>query len=110
MQDESLNETPTGVLEDWWVQHVASLDEFIIWGSLYFDEKGRFFDGTLIHTSGIAKAVYDPDYLREGHTVKTRNSTYRLGKKLEKTSTQNALGQDIFNAKVNEILKTGDAQ
>lgn len=48
-----------------------------VWGYVYGDTKGRFSDGTLIHTSSVA-ANQAP--LQQGGLLKTRNSVYRLGK------------------------------
>lgn len=81
MQDESLDTPVNGVLENWFVQPFASFYEYVIWGNIHFDDKGRFFDGTMIHTSGIYGGNSRYSKLKEGDIVTTRNSTYRLGKK-----------------------------
>lgn len=47
----------------------------VIWGFIYGDTKGRFRDGTWIHTSNIVE--------RKGKIIKTLNSTYKLGKKFK---------------------------
>ena len=65
----------TGVLENWAVDQSTS-KEFVIWGHIYGDTNGRFKDGTMVHTSGIKNRKCE-----EGDVVKTRNSTYLLGKK-----------------------------
>ena len=65
----------TGTLEDWWVDQCTK-KEFIIYGNLFGDHKGRFQDGTNIHTSGIKNRKCE-----EGDVVSTRNSRYLLGKK-----------------------------
>lgn len=72
----------TGRLEDWAVdpRKFAEDTEIIIWGFCYEDIHSRFRDGTQIHTSGIKLADYPIDELKEGMVVKTRNSTYLLGK------------------------------
>ena len=63
----------TGRLEDWVIDPVFD----IVWGHCYDDSKGRFRDGTYIHTSSV------PDLrkkaLQKGDLVKTLNSTYLLG-------------------------------
>lgn len=68
----------TGRLESW-----SKDGRFnILWGRIYGDIRGRFRDGTLIHTSDI------PDFkevlLGEGQVVHTLNSHYLLGKPFEK--------------------------
>ncbi|MGL1886294.1 MAG: hypothetical protein OCD76_07245 [Reichenbachiella sp.] len=68
----------TGRLEDWYRSQPASYeDEFMIWGDCYDDIHKRFPDGMVIHTSGIKNRE-----VKEGDVVKTRNSTYLLGKEL----------------------------
>lgn len=44
----------------------------VIWGYIYDDSKGRFADGTFIHTSKIVSI--------DGDILKTRNSVYILEK------------------------------
>lgn len=48
-----------------------------IWGYVYRDTKGRFVDGTWIHTSSIPNA--NPSEYVEGFVVQTRNTQYLLG-------------------------------
>lgn len=52
----------------------------IIWGNVYDDSRGRFPDGTLIHTSDID--VKELSNASEGECVDTLNSRYLLGKPL----------------------------
>ena len=66
----------TGRLEEWFIGREIG-DEFLVWGHCYDDVHERFFDGQLIHTSGIRIRP-----LKEGDVVETRNSTYLLGKQL----------------------------
>lgn len=63
-----------GTIEQWHREQ-TSRKEFIIYGYVYGDTKGRFPDGTYIHTSGIKNRK-----LTKGDIVKTRNSVYKLGK------------------------------
>lgn len=62
------------ILENWSVENVTE-EEFMIWGYVYGDTKGRFYDGQYIHTSGIKYG----EALDKGSVVNTRNSTYTLG-------------------------------
>ena len=64
----------TGKLENWYMEQVTR-KEFIIWGHLSGDSKGRWPDGRWIHTSGVKNRR-----IKEGDIVRTRNSTYLLGK------------------------------
>lgn len=68
----------TGRLEDW----THDKEGFnVIWGHVYEDVRGRFRDGTWIHTSVLRHpkiAVH-----KEGDIVRTLNSTYLLGKPRE---------------------------
>jgi hypothetical protein len=48
-----------------------------IWGYVYRDTKGRFVDGTWIHTSSIPNP--NPNNYEEGVVVQTRNTRYLLG-------------------------------
>ena len=66
------------ILEQWEVQE-DELEEYIIWGNIYDDDKMRFKDGTRIHTSGISHKIFPTPALKEGSTVVTRNSIYQLG-------------------------------
>jgi len=68
------NSKITGLLENWYVVRVSE-DEFIIQGEIWGDIKGRFPNGTFIHTSGILNRD-----VAEGCVVETRNSVYKLGK------------------------------
>lgn len=63
-----------GTIEQWHREQV-SRKEFIIYGYVYGDTKGRFPDGTYIQTSGVMNRA-----IKEGDIVKTRNSVYKLGK------------------------------
>jgi hypothetical protein len=64
----------TGRLENWWYDAT----NHVFWGYLYDDVKDRWRDGVHIHTS----MCHAPD-AKEGDVIKTRNSTYLLGKKAE---------------------------
>jgi len=64
----------TGRLENWAWDDVHP----VIWGFIYDDERGRFRDGTWIHTSLINKKKFKE--LKAGDTVETLNSSYLLGK------------------------------
>lgn len=75
MEHLKMNETKvTGRLEKW------SYDptNHMFWGRVYGDSKGRFADGTYIHTSMCHK----PD-AKEGDIIKTHYSTYLLGEKYD---------------------------
>lgn len=62
----------TGRLENWvWDERG------IYWGNIYEDSRGRFNDGTWIHTSLVKK---EKKNRIEGDLVKTLNSIYILGK------------------------------
>lgn len=65
----------TGRLESWWYDEL----NHVLWGNLYEDTKGRWWDGAQIHTS-VLSMPRNPD-LSEGMIIKTRNSTYLLGEK-----------------------------
>jgi hypothetical protein len=67
----------TGTLENWRVKFIND-EEMIIWGNLNGDIHKRWREGQYIHTSGIAVRG-----VKEGDVVTTRNSVYKLGKKLE---------------------------
>ena len=60
----------TGHLENWWKDPFFK----IVWGQIYDDIKGRFPDGTLIHTSDIVS--WEDEYF-----INTLNSRYSLGNK-----------------------------
>lgn len=64
----------SGILEMWWYD--LNLNRIV--GTIYGDSKGRFKDGTRIHTSTLAPTSMPLD---EGALVTTRNSTYLLGKR-----------------------------
>jgi len=70
----------TGRLEAWEVMQFSH-EEYIIWGSVYEDEEGRFKDGEYIHTSTVS--IKDFPSPKEGDVVTTRNSTYLLGCSVE---------------------------
>lgn len=63
----------TGRLEGWRIDPTYS----IIWGYIYDDERKRFPDGALIHTSYIDNLRNSN--LSKGDVVTTLNSTYLLG-------------------------------
>lgn len=88
MDEELVESKVTGILENWFVQRYASLGEYVIWGEIHFDEKGRFFDNTMIHTSGISEFDYNPKILKKGDIVRTRNSVYVLGEPKELSPDQ----------------------
>ena len=64
---------------EFWEVHEDELDEYVIWGDIYGDKKGRFRDGTRIHTSGISHKSFPTTELKQGTTILTRNSIYQLG-------------------------------
>lgn len=68
----------TGRLENWYFDLYFN----VIWGQVYDDSKGRFIDGTLIHTSDliIPRNHTRKDPPVEGDIMQTRNSRYLLGK------------------------------
>ena len=57
----------TGRLENWVKDRIFK----IYWGNIYGDVRGRFVDGTRIHTS-------DVEYVKD-NKVYTLNSIYELG-------------------------------
>jgi hypothetical protein len=61
----------TGRLENWWFDEL----NHVYWGNLYDDVRKRWADATFIHTS----MCHFPN-AKEGDIIKTRNSTYLLGK------------------------------
>lgn len=62
-----------GVLRDSYRQVIDDVE--IIVGKIYGDKKGRFLDGTVIHTSRIQDIEVDKDGQK---FVKTLNSVYLL--------------------------------
>ncbi len=75
VQDESVEEIVPqvdGVLEDWIAYPFGGSR---INGKIYGDSKGRFNDGEVVTTSTVVEGD-----IKEGSIVKTRNSSYRLGK------------------------------
>ena len=60
----------TNILKDWTIERYGN--DVIVYGTIYNDLKGRFKDGTKIHTSTVLKANFV-----EG-TIETRNSVYHL--------------------------------
>ena len=61
----------TGELHDWKKQPIPGHEgEFVIWGRVYNDSKGRWPDGHWIRTSLISRV--------EGDLAITLNSVYRL--------------------------------
>lgn len=74
----------TGTLEQWIVEPTwAHMNKyFVVVGLVYGDSRNRFEDGTQIYTSSldlerIGKKIKD---LKEGDTIYTQNSVYKLGK------------------------------
>lgn len=63
----------TGTLENWSISLVNNIYGPVYWGHIFGDIKGRFADGSFIHTSHVLK--------RKGKIIHTMNSVYRLGKK-----------------------------
>jgi len=71
----------TGRLEDWTYDKLYN----VVWGYIYDDTRGRFFDGQRIHTSDIPSTRLngrDASQFVEGSVILTRNSRYLLGKPL----------------------------
>ena len=75
--EDKIDARVTGTLEHWWYDDLYNC----VWGHIDEDVKGRFPNGTLIHTSDIPKfkesRVCDA---KQGDYICTRNSIYRLGK------------------------------
>lgn len=67
----------TGRIENWYVDVYGFP---VLWGDVYEDTKGRFKDGTHIHTSQITEKQVGE--LTEGYVLVTLNSVYLLGKSL----------------------------
>lgn len=65
------------VLQNWFFEQTPR-GSYVITGNIYGDEKGRFEDGTIIHTSKLESV----DFLNG--IAKTLNSTYHLGSKKER--------------------------
>lgn len=83
-----MTEEVTARLENW------RLDGFgfdIIWGEIYDDSKGRFPDGTTIHTSSIPGYKEKAKKFKKGDRVQTLNSVYLLGNKKRKSRKTSAL-------------------
>ncbi len=77
----------TGRLESWTV-HQSSHGQYVIYGFVYDDVEERFADEDWIHTSGIKESDHPVAELKAGDIVKTRNSSYLLGKQfLTKSQT-----------------------
>ena len=68
----------TGRLENWQYSKTNN----IIYGEIYDDVRGRWVDGTPIHTSNIPNGRRGVDF-KEGEIIYTLNSTYLLGKEDE---------------------------
>lgn len=68
-------QTVTGRIQNWstWGNTVV--------GEIYDDIEGRFADGTHIQTSGLQPLAKQEQGVQEGAVVKTRNSSYLLGKR-----------------------------
>lgn len=58
------------LLKNWRFQRVGNA--VVAWGEIYNDIKGRFKDGTSIHTSRIVVADF------ERGLIQTKNSVYKL--------------------------------
>lgn len=72
-------ETITGRLEEWEVfPAISATGGLRCGGFIYGDANERWPDGTWIMTS-ICAALYDD--FKEDAVIRTRNSTYRLGKR-----------------------------
>jgi len=68
----------TGRLESWaWMP--LSRGTYWIVGHIYGDTKGRFPDGTYIHTSPIISKHFPAEELKRGSVVATTYSKYLLG-------------------------------
>ena len=65
----------TNLLKDWKIEKWGN--SVVIIGKVYNDIKGRFKDGTEIHTSKVLKA----DFVNG--VIETRNSVYHLEGKYE---------------------------
>ena len=66
----------TGRLEQW---SGIGAEGSVLYGQIYNDSKGRFHDGTHIRTSSLSEN-YE---LWEGLVVKTKNSSYLLGRQAD---------------------------
>jgi hypothetical protein len=75
-ESEDKEMKPTARLEGWIKDPVFN----IIWGYIYGDTKGRFTDGTHIHTSDLMTS--GPFF--KGKVVRTLNSFYSLGEPFAK--------------------------
>lgn len=64
----------TGILKNW--SRAGTDDLHIYWGNLYGDTKGRWADGTYIHTSKVTHTEEMEDHF----IVHTLNSVYLLPK------------------------------
>lgn len=73
-----MDEEVVGTLEQWSRGPINDEGEFVFFGSIYGDKKGRFYDGTSIHTSGS----FDSEAV-EGDVITTRNNRYLLGSKAD---------------------------
>lgn len=72
----------TGTLENWLVDaNYWGSGEVVIWGDIYKDTLKRWREGTRIHTSPI---VTELEKLIEGALVRSKNSTYLLGKPFDR--------------------------
>jgi hypothetical protein len=67
----------TGTLEQWRYEPHYN----VFWGYIYYDVKGRFWDGAHIHTSYIPSLSETRKFEgKTGDLIFTANSIYRLGK------------------------------
>jgi hypothetical protein len=66
----------TGTLENWSVQKYGKTS-FIVWGNLNGDVRTRWSEGQFIHTSNVVGVSSDD--IKEGDTIQTLNSVYKLG-------------------------------
>ena len=75
--DDKIDARVTGTLEHWWYDDLYN----VVWGIINEDVKGRFVDGTQIHTSDIPKYRKSRKCdAKQGDYIYTLNSIYRLGK------------------------------
>lgn len=81
----------TGTLEGWCQDNLYA---YIIWGNVFGDSKGRFRDGTRIHTSYITPPSEE---WKEGAIVTTRNSVYKLGKPYKETPVIRPVAPELID-------------
>ncbi len=92
MTEDKIDGRVTGTLEGWYYDAVHN----VVWGSIDYDIKGRFYDGAHIHTSDIPKFRQDRVCTaKQGDLIYTRNSIYRLGKPLSSKRIKQSEGIDV---------------